>query len=42
MPELSVIRKKSLTVRNKRDTLALTNKKRVHVIDPMFSLLGNF
>jgi len=42
MRHLSVIRKKSLTERNETDTFPITDSKRVHVIDPTISLLGDF
>jgi len=38
----SVIRQKSLTVRNETDTCPLTDSKHAHVIDPMISLLSDF
>jgi len=42
MRYLSVIRQKSPTERNETDTCALTDSKRVHVIDPTISLLSDF
>ena len=39
---LSVIRQKSLTVRNETDTCPLTDSKRAYVIDPTISLLSDF
>jgi len=40
MRYLSVVRKKSK--RNETDTSPLTERKRVHVIDPTISLLSDF
>jgi len=42
MRNLSVIRQKSLTVRNETETCPLTDSKRVHVIDLTISLLSDF
>jgi len=42
MRYLSVIRKKSLTERNKTDTSPLMDSKRVHLIHPSISLLSDF
>jgi len=38
----TVVRKKLLTARNETDTLALTHRTRVHVIDPTISLMNGF